>query len=155
MVIPYLYFYFGVLACSESKVSGDSASIEQCAFRDGDSAPCILEGNLWRAASSIGYSVFIAVNAVDPQGYLDITINDNNFFLYSSSGQQMIVEELYCEDVDEGEESLRCVYSFLPAQYPEVDTNNLDNYRATAIFRDWEGNESDETELVIGEALPD
>ena len=106
---------------------------------------------MWTAPSSDGIAVFVAVNAVDPQGYL--SLEDYNFYLYDSSELLLVEDELYCEDIEEGEDALRCIYSFLPFQYPDVDTNNLENYRATAIIRDWEGNESAETELLIEEPL--
>ena len=144
---------WGMMACSDSK-SVDSASVEPCAFVEGDRAPCILEGSMWSTTSSYGIAVLVAVNVVDPQGYLDITVENNNFYIYNSSGQQLVEDELYCEDVREGEDFLRCIYSFLPFQYPDVDTNNLENYRATAIIRDWEGNESPEKELLMEEPLP-
>ena len=153
MSLTIWYSLWGLVACSESK-SVDSGSVEACAFTEGDNAPCILEGSMWTAPSSDGIAVFVAVNAVDPQGHLDITVEDNNFYIYDSSELLLVEDELYCEDIAEGREALRCIYSFLPFQYPDVDTNNLENYRATAIIRDWEGNESAEKELLIEEFLP-
>ena len=153
MHIHLLFSFVGLWGCSDSKLS-DSAEAEQCAFEEGERAPCILEGYMWQQASNDSFAVFVAVDAVDPQGYLDITIDDNNFYIYDSNDTLLVEDELYCEDVEEGEESLRCIYSFLAFQYPDVDTNNLDDYRATAIIRDWEGNASEETELIIGDSGP-
>ena len=143
--------FIWLTACSDSKTSDSGTEQAPCSFGVNDQAPCIVDGYVWRRVSGESIAVFIEADAVDPQGYIDITVEDNNFYLYDMDGTLLIEDLLYCEDVEEGTDVVHCIYSFLPHQYPAVDTNNLDNYRVTAVIRDWSGNASEETALTIGE----
>jgi len=128
-----------LFGCDEKNV--DTGSL----FGD-DVSPVLMGGRIWcnQGNDEAGpvHLFFLEAEAADPQGDLDLSEEANWTATLIQDGQIMVEDHLYWEDG-------KYVYSFHEDQHPNIECNDLDNFRFVVQTSDWSGNVSNEIELEV------
>lgn len=118
-----------------------------------DVSPVLTDGRIWcnEGVDEAGpvELFFLEVEALDPQGELDLYDEATWTATLAQDGQVMIEDFLYLENGI-------YVYSFHQDQHPNIKCDELSMFRFIAQTTDWSGNESNLLELeIIGRLTAD
>ncbi len=137
-----------LVACEPGKVvesNDDSLFFE---WEEGDEAPRIANGHIYCQYDAAEFYVFyINVTADDPQGASDI--KDGVWRAYPEDSEQELADDVLVCDGNE------CLYSFHAEQYPEIACELLNTYRFEAEIFDWQGNSTENFDLLILDGPPE